>query len=184
MPILHRSRRRGLTMIEMLMVMTVLTMAMAMLVRTLVSAAKLEPVLDEAETAAEGGRSQIEAMHNHPFGEVFARYNANAFDDPLLPGSAPGNTFDVPGLDPVAPGGKVGRVEFPTIDGQLREDVEDETLTMPRDLNGDGVVDSVNHANDRILLPVRVVVEWKPAGGGDGPAGRRKITFYTMFSEL
>jgi prepilin-type N-terminal cleavage/methylation domain-containing protein len=176
--------RRGITLIEMLMVVTVLTVAMSMLVRTLVSAAKLEPVLDENETAAEAARSQIEAMRNHPFAEVFARYDDDILDDPGGPGSAPGSRFHVPELEPLAPGGFVGHVEFPTIEGQLREDVNDDSLTMPRDLNGDGVVDSLNHAGDRILLPVKVVVEWKPAGSQTGPGARRKLVFYTMFSEL
>jgi hypothetical protein len=90
----------------------------------------------------------------------------------------------VPELDPVAPGGFVGRVEFPTIESQLREDVNDDSLTMPRDLNGDGVVDALDHSVDRILLPVKVTVEWKPAGSVSGPTSRRKLVFYTMFSEL
>jgi hypothetical protein len=55
---------------------------------------------------------------------------------------------------------------------------------MPRDLNGDGVVDALDHSVDRILLPVKVTVEWKPAGSVSGPTSRRKLVFYTMFSEL
>jgi len=171
-------------MLEMLMVVTVLTVAMSMLVRTLVSAAKLDPVLDENETAAEAARSQIESMRNHPFGEIFARYNDSILDDPGLPGSAPGSRFHVPGLDPIVQGGFVGRVDFPVTGGQLREDVNDDSLTMPRDLNGDGVVDALDHSVDRILLPVKVTVEWKTAGSVSGPGSRRKLVFYTMFSEL
>jgi len=32
--------------------------------------------------------------------------------------------------------------------------------------------------------PVKVIVEWKPAGAQSGPGARRKLVFYTMLSEL
>jgi hypothetical protein len=48
---------------------------------------------------------------------------------------------------------------------QLREDVVLPDLGMPRDLNGDGVVDASNHDVDYTLLPVLVRVRWRSASG-------------------
>jgi hypothetical protein len=69
-----------------------------------------------------------------------------------------------------------GRIIFPeSIDtGELREDIEDEALGMPRDLNGDGEIDAVNHAKDYLLLPVRIRVEWS------GLTGDRSYELYTV----
>jgi len=48
---------------------------------------------------------------------------------------------------------------------QLREDVVDNALGMPRDLNGDGVVDTNDHSLDYRLLPVRIRFDWTGKGG-------------------
>jgi len=47
----------------------------------------------------------------------------------------------------------------------LREDIEDPLLGLPRDLNGDGIIDSENHAKDFVVLPVRVRVRWRGVTG-------------------
>ena len=36
---------------------------------------------------------------------------------------------------------------------------------MPRDLNGDGVIDKENHAKDFLVLPVKVRVRWRGVTG-------------------
>jgi hypothetical protein len=67
------------------------------------------------------------------------------------------------------PDGFPGEIVFPiTLVGgvpQLREDVVNAKLGMPRDLNGDGVVDANNHAGNYQLLPVLVRVRWRGVGG-------------------
>jgi hypothetical protein len=60
--------------------------------------------------------------------------------------------------------GSVGEIVFPTIGTQLREDVVDPELGMPRDLNGDGIIDSADHAGDYKLLPVLLRLHWKGVG--------------------
>lgn len=47
---------------------------------------------------------------------------------------------------------------------ELREDTVDPNLGMPRDLNGDGVIDGLNHASDYVILPVRIEVKWSESG--------------------
>ena len=109
-----------------------------------------------------------------PRAEVFARYNATAADDPTS-GDSPGAAFDVVGLAPLPgdPDGRVGSIEFPGDGIELREDDVDRDLGMPRDLNGDGILDASDHALDYLLLPVRVTVSFA------GQGGPRTISFVT-----
>lgn len=177
-----RARKRaGMTLIEILIVIAILTVSMTMFAQTLSASARLDPVANETMLAAEGARVQIEKMRAQPFEDVYALYDANPANDPGGAGTAPGDTFSIPGLSPATVGGVVGRVDFPTVSKQLRESSTDELLGMPRDLNGDGQIDSANHAGDYILLPIRVRVEW---ASKSGHLGRRSMEFYTMFSPL
>lgn len=61
-------------------------------------------------------------------------------------------------------GGPVGGT-VTTTQWHLREDVTDENLGMPRDLNGNNVIDTANHSSDYLILPVRVRIEWKSGVG-------------------
>ena len=54
---------------------------------------------------------------------------------------------------------------FPTVSGQLREDVADAQLGTPMDLNGDGAIDGADHSGDYVLLPVRIRVRWRGVTG-------------------
>jgi len=58
------------------------------------------------------------------------------------------------------------------------EDTVDADLGMPRDLNGDSVVDDQNHADDYIILPVRVVIRWQ------GMFGERSLRVVTMLTDF
>ena len=117
-----------------------------------------------------------------PFREVFACYNADPGDDLGLTIAARGPNFTVVGLDVQTgdPDGFCGRVLFPSVAPggaeELREDFVDAGLNMPRDLNGDGMVDALDHGDDYVLLPVRVRVEWR------GISGPRQIELETMLS--
>jgi len=48
-------------------------------------------------------------------------------------------------------------------------------LGMPRDLDGDTLVDAANHATNYRILPVHLRVEWK------GVAGDASFDLYTQF---
>jgi hypothetical protein len=61
---------------------------------------------------------------------------------------------------------------------QLREDVVDPEMGMPRDLSGDSVVDSADHALDYMLLPVRVTIEWQ------GVTGRRRFQMFSLLVDF
>jgi type II secretory pathway pseudopilin PulG len=84
--------------------------------------------------------------------------------------------FNVDGLEPRKgdADGTVGELILPvaTVGGvlELREDV------AQRDLNGDGLIDTKNHAADYTLLPVTVRVEWA------GRSGTRRIEMQTLLT--
>ncbi|MEO0649457.1 MAG: hypothetical protein AAFZ65_02115 [Planctomycetota bacterium] len=61
---------------------------------------------------------------------------------------------------------------------QLREDLTDARLGLPRDLNGDSIIDSSDHGSDYFLLPLEVTVQWR------GRTGDRTLRRVTMLCEL
>lgn len=176
-----RAKRGGFSLLELVVVMAILAVSLSMFATTLGASMRLDPVSLDKAVAAEAARTQLEEMRNHPFAQIFALYNDNPNDDPGGAGTAPGSHFFVKDLTPVSAGTLVGRVTFPTVGNQLREDVVDSNLGTPRDLNGDGAIDGDDHSADRIILPVRVTIEWIPTASR---VGKRNFTMYTMFSAL
>lgn len=158
---------RGFTFVEIMIVLVILVVALGIYASTVVSLSRSGPINRETALAMEAARSKLEELYSVPADEAFARYNASPADDPGGAGTAPGNTFAVFGLDLQEgdPDGFVGQVQFPTIGGALREDVDDRALGMPRDLNLDsGVIDALDHSLDYQILPVRVRIEWRGRG--------------------
>jgi hypothetical protein len=134
--------------------------------------------------ASEAARMALESVENGavPFESLFLAFHADPVTRELgdleLPEGLPLLTrhFDGRGLRPLAddPDGMIGELIFPTVDTldgpELREDV------AQRDLNGDGVVDDANHADDYTLLPVTVRVEW------DGQNGPQRLEFVALLT--
>ncbi len=196
--------RRGLTLVEVVVAMSVMVVAASIFAQMLVGTNRLRQLNRENTLAADAARVVVEEMRNAPFLEVYRRYNESPDDDPLGKGTAPGHLFDVPALAALesAPQGKAGRITFPsrevqvtttqttgfgkaaitttttTTVWQLGEDHQDEELGMPRDLNGNNVVDVLDHSSDYIVLPVRVQVNWQ------SPTGPRYLEIVTQLSDL
>jgi prepilin-type N-terminal cleavage/methylation domain-containing protein len=200
-----RGRSLGFTIVEILIALSVLVVAASIFYQMVIGATRLRQVNHENALAADAARVVLERMRNETFLEVYRLYNEDPQDDPAGQGTAPGNTFDVAGLTALdgGVGGKPGSITFPSLlvqsggggggkkkmgmmggggeavsDWQLREDYEDDSLGLPRDLNGDNVIDSADHSSDYILLPVRVRVSWK------GPVGPRSFQIVTMLGEF
>lgn len=157
----------------------VLTVAISGFSSSVLSSLVLNRMNRETDVAQQAVRRVLEEIQGEEFDQVFAAFNA-AVGDYAGAGieSVPG--FEVDGLDLLAADadGLVGRIEFPVIDvagvDELREDVVDAGLGMPRDLDGQNGVDAADHADDYQLLPVRVVVEW------NGVRGARRIAMETV----
>ncbi len=150
--------RRGAMLLEVSIAAAVLAVALTGLLSVIVSANTLRKVNRETAIANEAARELIENAQGLAFDQILANYQANP-------------DFDVQGLR-VQNGdadGFAGEVMFPTVTNggvvELREDVQDAALGMPRDLNGDGVIDSANHAGDYVLLPMRIRLQWRSVTG-------------------
>jgi type II secretory pathway pseudopilin PulG len=159
-----------LTLIELMVGIVILLIGVLGFVRSLVSIGSSSQKQRELARATQAARDVMERIGAEAFPEAFRRFNSDPADDPGGPGTAPGSNFAVAGLSalPGDPDGFPGEVLFPTFDlapSQLREDVTIADLGMPHDLNGDGVIDSNNHALDYKLLPVIVRVRWRTASG-------------------
>jgi hypothetical protein len=61
---------------------------------------------------------------------------------------------------------------------ELREDLVDASLGMPRDLDGDNVIDDQDHALDYLILPVRIELEWLSS------SGVRRFTITTQLTDF
>lgn len=158
--------------------MLIMLVALSIFSGTVLSTTRQRAIARETALAAQAVRSVFESMRNEGFTEVLRLYDPDPTNDPGGAGTAPGAEFAVPGLDAVpagnagAPGNLPGRVIFPLIDSgtpedprwELREDFASDRLGMPRDLDGDGAVDPLDHSADTLILPVLVRVEWMSNG--------------------
>lgn len=178
-PLSSSSSKRGATLIEVLVVVTILTVGTGFLADTLISISRLNPVREQTDLSVRTGRAMAERLRAIPHDEVFATYDADPANDPNGVGTAPGSHFDVEGLSAREgdADGRVGRIVFPVIGAELREDLIDAALGFPRDLNGDGVVDNLDHSTDYSLLPVAIELAWE-ANGRD-----RTETFYLVLAD-
>jgi len=167
-----------------MLVMFVLLVALGVLSRSIGTAMTLTDVNRETLLAADAAREMLEVLQgDDDFPSLFARFNSDPDDDPGIAGSAPGNGFAVAGLDPADddPDGLVGEILLPETPGptgiELHEDLDDEHLGMPRDLDASGDVDGANHEEDYELLPVLLRLRWK------GATGVRVLELQTLVAE-
>ena len=160
-------RRSGFSLVEVLMAGVVIVIAMSGFSRAIVSGLKVNEANRKTAIASEAAQEMLETLYAQNFRNVFAAYNDTTADDP--PGLAPGSSFPITRSTWTVESatGMTGTLTFPTMPGApgvLREDVVDFGLGMPRDLNGDGLVDGLDHSGDYVVLPVRIRVTW-PGGG-------------------
>jgi prepilin-type N-terminal cleavage/methylation domain-containing protein len=169
---------RGLTLIEVTISMAVMTIAMAMFSGVITTTTRIGSEKRLASVASHAARSQLERLRCQPFAQVWRLYNESSADDPAGAGTGPGPHFEVPGLKPLKgdADGFVGRVVLPHVGTALLENAVDEGFGLPRDLNGDTLIDERDHAGDYAILPVMVELEW------DTPLGPRRLEMHTMLA--
>ncbi len=179
-PLPQAKRRAGATIVEVLVAVAVLVVGVLGYSRTLVESAEVEQQNTDTALATAGVQRVAEMINGTTFEEIFAAFNGSDGDDGLVAGTVWGEGFRVDGL--AVRGGDAdgfpGIVMFPTVDNggtlELREDVVDDSLGMPRDLNLDGVIDAADHSLDYRILPVLIRVEWE-SGGRDRELDVRTI---------
>ncbi len=196
------AERRGTSLIEVLVVLTILAVSVSIFSGMVVTTARQRAINRESAIASEGARRVLETMRNTTFRDIYALYNDRADDDPGGAGSAPGHRFAVDGLQSIggADDGMVGQIYFvdamvevsgapgsePLSNGgataafelPMREDIPNAELGTPRDLNGDSIIDEEDHADDYVLLPVYVELRW------DGVVGERRFRLHAMLTEF
>ena len=158
--------RHGFTLLELMLVMSVMVIAFLALSQSLGASIRLTEANRERRLATDGARQALEQLQGFAeFDRIFETFQ--------------GTGFAVEGLSPVEddPDGLVGEFVFPTLSGELREDIVMPELGMPRDLNGDGLTDSVDHAGDYRLLPVELRLRW------DGPGGERTMRIRSLIAD-
>jgi len=175
-----KAGQAAFSLIEVLVSITVFTLVSGAVVTSLTLTRALNNTNRETILAAQAAESALENLKATDFSEVFERYNATAADDPAGPEASPGLNFAVSGLAPLADDadGMAGRIEFPGDGLVLREDAVDAELGMPRDLDGDGLTDAADHADDYRILPVRAVIEWRAQGRA------RRFELVTVLNDL
>ena len=166
-----------MTVVELALTLVVLVVAIGGTLRSISSFVVLSDGCWERSLALAASQELLEEMQSEAFSQLFARYNGTPLDDPG--GFAPGEHFDVPGLDPLGADadGRVGQVLFPVdpnLPAALFEDRFDPDFGLPRDLDADGDIDGLDHAADYDLLPVRIQVQWR------GRSGNRSLEVETV----
>ncbi len=180
----RRKAWRGAALLEVAVAVPIVLVALGMFVQMFLMGSGLRGSGRDSWAASGAAQTLLEEMRNEDFGDICRLYNADPFDDPAGPGTSPGNRFAVPGLPPLE--GMVGEIVLPITNSgtevvpvwELREDVEQAALGMPRDLNGDILVDALDHSEDYTLLPVELRLRWR------GVHGPREFSLYTVFAEL
>jgi len=158
----------GFTLIELLIASTVLMVGLLATASSVLTSQRLNIQSRETTRAVEGAKAMIERMRGEEFRLLFSLYNDDDSDDPSGSGTAPGATFDVPGL--AGPGG--------TAAGSITFRLDEPALGV--DLNGDGdQVDTLGNSIlglDYLVLPFTVAVEWT------GITGRRRVEVATRIA--
>ena len=172
-----------MTLLELTIVTSILVVGFLALSQTIVTSMQVTRVNRETALATDGLRGTIEALQGYgEFDDLFNQYNDDPLDD-VGGAAAPGTAFDVPGLQaaPDDPDGRVGEIVFPATETaaglELHELLDDPELGMPRDLDGDGVLELVNVEDSYVLLPVLVRLRWS------GHSGVREMEVRTFLSE-
>lgn len=178
---LNKTKVNGFTLVELMLSLVVMAIALFALLLSLYSSGRASMFSQERSRAINGAREIIEQLRDAPFSDVYRLYNSNPQDDPNGIGTAPGKYFEVKGLVPPStyPAKKNAMVVFPESSSGsgamgLREDYSDPKMGMPRDLNGDNIIDTNDHSADYEILPVKVVVEWQ------GVMGLQRIEYNTF----
>ncbi len=174
----------GLTLIEISISLGILLTILLGFSTALMKSMRASQANRERMLATNAARQMLETMQASEFSNIFRNYNSVEGDD--LPGAPLHlSAFSVEGLDPRSgdADGLCGEIIFPELVtgtgvSQLRENSTNSNLGMPRDLNGDGNIDSLNHSGDYRILPVAIRVDWR------GQAGNGQVQFRTFLFDF
>ncbi|MFT7661947.1 MAG: prepilin-type N-terminal cleavage/methylation domain-containing protein [Planctomycetota bacterium] len=173
----------GFTLIELMIAIMLIMVGLAGYLQSIIQSTATAEDSRRMAIATQRGRVIMESIKGATFSDVFATFNGDGADDPEGADTAVGENFAATGLEAAAndADGFVGQVLFPTAGGAptvLREDVANPTFGTPRDLNGDGLADALDHSSDYQLLPVVVRMAWRTT------KGTARLEFKTVLVDL
>jgi type II secretory pathway pseudopilin PulG len=157
----------GFTLIDVCVGLLVLAIAVGALVGTMFTALRLDRVNESRAAANQALRALLEDIKAMEFSGIYAAYNTSTADDPD-PQHDYKTYLDLEGDLPAGSCGAapVAKIYFPEDEnGLLREDLVDERMGLPRDLDGDGAIDGDDHSADYKILPVVVQLDWEDPSG-------------------
>jgi len=175
-PIARGSARKGFTLLEVTLALSVLVIAMMAVSATALRAHALRREIHDRSAAenavrmiAERVQSVARIARSDPAGwahDVIAALSA---------GGQIGNTFAISELTPLDGASSVGSISVITSEIATDNSLGAE-LGMPRDLDGDGVVNNTDVSHTARLLPVIVRARWK------GVSGKQEVVhpFYVL----
>lgn len=161
------ARRRGFTLVELSLAMTILIVALVSISAATLKAHSLRRQNRERTLATNAMRSTAERIHSLSY--ITVEDSPDTWVQDVLgtygPGGTVGNTFDVPGLNPIGANASVGTITIVT-DETVADAALGVDFGMPRDLNGD--LDALDNdvTADARILPVVITVNYQ---GGTGP---------------
>ena len=160
----------------------VVTVATYILTYTIMASVAHSGSKREKNIAVEAATNMIERLRACPPQDVFSLYNTVGTDDPYGATTAPGDTFDVPGLEPQldARGNPlpIGVVLMPGNGAVLDESVVDQRFGLPRDLDGSMFIENGDCSNRYIFLPVIVRIQYR------GKLGDRNVEIATVVVDV
>lgn len=173
-----QDRRRGLTLVEVMVAFLVLSVAVYILSSTVTASVSHSIVKAEKTLAVEAAMNTIERIRAMPQADVFGLHNGDPSDDPYGPGTGPGNTFDVEGLDCIPGRPAVGTVLMPGSGAVLNESAVQPEFGLPRDLDGNLIIEQGDCSDRYIVLPLTIRIEWQSR------LGPRSFEIATMLADL
>lgn len=172
----RRRNEAGFSLIETMIVLGTVTLTILGVITAHLTCARLGQTNHETQAAAQRVRTVMEEISSTDVVEVPALFDHVPDNDPGGAGTAPGHAFATTALSSNSSGDR-GAILLPVNNaGEVREDIVIPELGMPRDLNGDGSIDSANHAADFHVLPVLVRLRWS------GISGNREMRLMTILA--
>jgi type II secretory pathway pseudopilin PulG len=172
-----RRARRGFTLIELTIAMSMLMIAMVSAASTTMRMHSLRKQNREHIVAQNALRSMAERIHAQSY--RFSFLDPDTWSENVLatfgPGGTAGSAFDVDLLNPPSVGVLPGSLRI-VIDETTTDAALGMELGMPRDLNGDGDALDTDVTDSACILPVTLTIEWQ------SQRGLEQLThgFYTM----
>lgn len=158
-------KKKGFTLLEMMLALSVLAVALVAMIDSMMSAGKLETVLRDKRMVRDGINQTINSMRAVDFASLLT-----------YPTS-----FDITDIRPQTGQAHVGTITFFTNEtgaGMVPEDLT--SLGFPRDLNANGNMTDTN-VTTYVILPAKIEVKWN-SGNEHDQKGYASYTHYCIFA--